>query len=216
MKKRIIAVFDLDGTLTTVRSVESAFFQYLLVRRKLTIRNLLNSGGFYCRNILTNPLFAVKKNKMYLKGITTNKVAMWAQEFIKENRDTLLHAKYLQLVKSHKDMGHTTILITGSPDILVTHLLKSSWFDHVYAIELETEDGIYTGRVSGNYYYGRAKKNLIICLTDELDAELTRSYCYADSKSDIEMMSLFGHPVAVSPDPYLRRRALKNNWEILY
>lgn len=215
MKNRIIAVFDLDGTLTSVKSVESAFFRYLLRRRKLSMLNLLNSATFYFQKVLTNPVFAVKKNKMYLKGTSIQKVSSWVEDFMKESRGTLFNTKYLQMVKNHKNLGHTIILITGAPDILVAHLFSRSWFDLIYTIKLETENGIYTGRISGNYYYGKAKKDLILYLANEIDANLTQSYCYADSKSDIEVMSIFGHPVAVKPDKYLRHKALKNNWKII-
>ena len=215
MKKRVVAVFDLDGTLTTMRSIESAFFQYLLKKQKLSFQNILNAVVFYLKNVLKSPNLAVKKNKMYLKGLSVQKVDSWVKDFMKEYKNKLLNGEYLNLVKNHKALGHTNILITGAPEILVKDLFDRGLFDHIYTIILEINNDVYTGCISGGYYYGRAKKILIISLTEELDIELTQSYCYADSKSDIEMMSLFGHPVAVSPDSYLRRRALKNNWEIL-
>ena len=216
MKKRVVAVFDLDGTLTTMRSIESAFFRYLLKKWKLSSQNILNAVVFYLKNVLKSPHLAVKKNKMYLKGLSIQEVDFWVKDFMKEYKNKLLNDEYLKLVKNHKSLSHTNILVTGAPKILVKDLFDRGLFDHVYTIILEINNDTYTGCISGDYYYGKAKRDLILALTEELDIELTQSYCYADSRSDIEMMSLFGHPVAVSPDPYLRRRALKNNWEILY
>lgn len=215
MKKQVVAVFDLDGTLTTMRSIESAFFRYLLKKRKLSFQNILNAVVFYLKNVLKSPNLAVKKNKMYLKGLSIHGVDFWVKDFMKEYKNKLLNDEYLKLVKNHKALGHTNILITGAPEILVKDLFDRGLFDYVYTIILEINNDIYTGCISGGYYYGKAKRDLLLALTEELDIELTQSYCYADSKFDIEMMFLFGHPVAVSPDPYLRRRALKNNWEIL-
>lgn len=215
MKKRVAAVFDLDGTLTTVRSIESAFFRYLLKKRKLSFQNILNALVFYLKNVLKSPNLAIKKNKMYLKGLSVQRVDSWVKDFMKESKNTLLNHEYLKLIKNHKDMGHTNILVTGAPQILVKDLFDTGSFDYIYTIILEIKNDIYTGHISGEYYYGSAKRDLVFYIADNLEIDLIQSYCYADSKSDIEMMSLFGHPVAVNPDSHLRRRALKHNWEIL-
>jgi hypothetical protein len=41
------------------------------------------------------------------------------------------------------------------------------------------------------------------------------SYAYSDSESDLPMLRIVGHPVAVNPDQELARVARKEGWEIL-
>jgi len=215
MESRIIAVFDFDKTLTAGMSIESSFLKYLVENRKLRAQNLLNAALYYMKHIFKSPDEALKRNKMYLKGITTEQALLWVRDFIKERGDKLISMKNLQHVKSHKDAGHTTILISGSPDILIDSLDMYLWFDLVYTTRLKSVDGIYTGRINGPHYYGKTKADLIKRLKDELDADLKESFCYADSIKDIEMLSLFGHPVAVNPDRHLIQVALRQHWEIL-
>jgi HAD superfamily hydrolase (TIGR01490 family) len=215
MGKCIIAVFDLDRTLTTDRSLESAFIKYLIRTGKLKTRNLFRSFLFFMKNIFISPHEALKKNKMYLKGMSTALVISWTGDFIKAYGNTLISSKNFQFIKSHKDHGHTTILISGTPGILVDGLHLDFWFDHIYTTRLEVANDIYTGYIDGPHYYGKSKADLIMRLNDELDANLSKSFCYADSINDVKMMSLFGHPVAVNPDRQLKRFALRQHWEII-
>lgn len=215
MKNHVIAVFDLDGTLTNVRSVESVFFRYLLRKRRLSFSGIFYTAVFYLENVLKSPALAIKKNKMYLKGLSAQEVDLWAGDFMKEYKNKLLNNEYLKLVKNHKSSGHTTILITGAPEFLVKKLFDASYFDYVYPMALEISRNTYTGHISGNYYYGNAKKDLMFSIIDSLKVDIGRSYCYADSGSDIEVMSLFGNPVAVNPDTTLKQKAFQNHWKIL-
>jgi phosphoserine phosphatase len=41
------------------------------------------------------------------------------------------------------------------------------------------------------------------------------SYAYADSISDLDLLRMVGHPVAVYPDAPLAALARERNWEVL-
>jgi hypothetical protein len=48
---------------------------------------------------------------------------------------------------------------------------------------------------------------------DNIDLE--SSYAYSDSVTDLPMMEMVGHPVAVNPDKELRKIAEEREWPIL-
>ncbi len=52
-------------------------------------------------------------------------------------------------------------------------------------------------------------------LADAEGLDLTASYAYSDSESDLPMLRLVGHPVAVNPDAELERVAREAGWEVL-
>jgi HAD superfamily hydrolase (TIGR01490 family) len=214
-KGTIMAVFDLDGTLTTGRSVESSFICYLIKTRRLKARNILNALIHYFKNILHDPVEAVKRNKMYLKDIRAEDAQLWAEGFFKGRKDRLLSGRNLREVGSHKELGHKTVLISGVPEFLAKAMDILRLFDMPYTTGLEEKNGIYTGCISGPHYYGKAKAELVMRISEELGADLKVSFCYADSKNDIHMMSLFGNPVAVNPDRGLRKAAVKMRWRII-
>ena len=45
--------------------------------------------------------------------------------------------------------------------------------------------------------------------------DLSASYAYTDSASDLPMLEAVGHPVAVNPDAKLERHARRNGWPIV-
>ena len=212
---RILSVFDLDGTLTAGRSVENTFIQYLVRTRRISPENMLQTLIFYLKNILRDPVEAVKRNKLYLKGTHVREVAEWISEFMASHGNRLLLPGAVDFVSGHRTLGHTLILITGAPDIIVEKLPIRKFFDIVYATRLETYNHSYSGRIDGPHYYGTIKAGLVKRLSGELNAALENSYCYADSREDIAMMSLFGNPVAVRPDRGLKRVAEKSHWKII-
>lgn len=214
MRGNIIAVFDLDGTIIIGRSIENAFIKYLLKTGKIPASNILSTIMYYLKNIWKDPVEAVKRNKMYLKGISTQEVGLWVEKFIKEKADALISSRIIERINDHKKSGHIVALLTGDINILVDPLPFIRAFDYIFSTKLEVRENIYTGRIKGPHYYGKAKVDVVISLADRLDADLSQSYCYSDSGSDIDLMSLFGHPVTVNPERQLTEVARERHWKI--
>jgi phosphoserine phosphatase len=49
----------------------------------------------------------------------------------------------------------------------------------------------------------------------QLRRKTHKSFSYSDSISDLPMLSIVGHPVAVNPDFRLKQTALQHDWAIL-
>lgn len=214
----IIAIFDLDGTLTVKRSLESAFINFLFRRLQIPCDNLLYCAFFFLQHIWHDPVCATKRNKLYLKGIKQVIVEKWVQEFLCHEGDKILHPEGIRLVNRHRELGHVTVLLTGSLGILVRPLCDflSLPFNRICATELEINGDSFSGYIKGAHYFGEEKKNMVKSLTKDLVPTLAGSFCYADSASDLSMMHSFGHPIAVNPDKVLESAARENGWEIIW
>jgi phosphoserine phosphatase len=75
------------------------------------------------------------------------------------------------------------------------------------------DDGRYTGELAF-YAYGDQKAEAIEGLAERLGIDLDASYAYSDSVTDLPMLSVVGHPVAVNPDRDLRREAEERGWQV--
>ena len=75
--------------------------------------------------------------------------------------------------------------------------------------------GRYTSELDGSFVYGQGKAEAIQKLVAERGYDLSRSYAYSDSVSDLPMMELVGHPVAVNPDGPLEDVAHDRGWPIV-
>ena len=71
----------------------------------------------------------------------------------------------------------------------------------------EVRDGVYTGRPAGPFTYRDGKAEAIREIAEREGIDLSESYAYSDSESDLPMMRAVGHPVAVNPDRVLERVA---------
>jgi phosphoserine phosphatase len=65
------------------------------------------------------------------------------------------------------------------------------------------------------FIYGPDKARAIERLARERGFDLADSYAYTDSASDLPMLRLVGHPVAVNPDRELLRVARSEGWDVM-
>ena len=71
--------------------------------------------------------------------------------------------------------------------------------DHVIATRMVVEDGLYTGEIEF-YAYAENKADGDRELAEAEGYDLSRSYAYSDSVTDVPMLEAVGHPHAVNPD----------------
>jgi phosphoserine phosphatase len=95
---------------------------------------------------------------------------------------------------------------------MLAHVLS---FDGALGARSEVVDGHYTGRSAGPFTYREGKAAAMRELAAAADIDLAASYAYSDSGSDLPMLRVVGHPVAVNPDAELRRVAREEGWEIM-
>ena len=120
-----------------------------------------------------------------------------------------------ELLREAKDAGHHRIVVSASPIELVGRLSDALGLEGAVATRSELDNGCYTGRLAGEFCYGHGKVIEIEKLAAERGYDLTRSWAYSDSISDLPMMERVGNAVAVNPDKELRRLAGERGWRIV-
>lgn len=121
-----------------------------------------------------------------------------------------------QVVERHHEMGRDTYIVSASPVEIVGPLGAALGMTGVIATESEVVDGVYTGRLLSEFCYGQGKVNRVRQLAQEKGYDLRLCYAYSDSRSDLPLLEMVGHPVAVNPDRELRAIAEENDWQILH
>jgi phosphoserine phosphatase len=107
-------------------------------------------------------------------------------------------------------------IVTAASQELADMLARVLAFDGAIGSQFsEVVDGVYTGRPTGLFVYGAGKAEAIQRLAEREGLDLEHSYAYSDSASDLPMLRLVGHPVAVNPDSTLAGTARGEGWEIL-
>jgi HAD superfamily hydrolase (TIGR01490 family) len=127
-----------------------------------------------------------------------------------------LYPQVLAIAHEHQDGGRAVYIVTAASHDLAELLARVLALDGAIGSRFsEVVDGVYTGRPTGLFIYGADKARAVEQLADGKGIDLAASYAYSDSASDLPMLRLVGHPVAVNPDAELARVARAEGWEIL-
>jgi HAD superfamily hydrolase (TIGR01490 family) len=127
-----------------------------------------------------------------------------------------LYPQVLELAYGHQDDGRRVYIVTAASQELAGMLARVLAFDGAIGSQFsEVVDGVYTGRPSGLFVYGGGKALAIEQLAEREGLDLSESYAYSDSASDLPMLSVVGHPVAVNPDSALAKAAREKSWDVL-
>jgi HAD superfamily hydrolase (TIGR01490 family) len=127
-----------------------------------------------------------------------------------------IYPKMLALAFEHQDAGRRVYIFTAASHELAEMLAHVLTFDGGIGSQFsEVKDGVYTGRPTGLFIYGADKARAIKRLADREGIDLSQSYAYSDSTSDLPMLRAVGHPVAVNPDKELLAEARAEGWQVL-
>jgi phosphoserine phosphatase len=121
----------------------------------------------------------------------------------------------LELAYAHQDAGRPVYICTAASQEMAGALSYILGFDGAIGSRSEIRDGVYTGREGGLFAYREEKARAVIELAGAEGIELSTSYAYSDSESDLPMLRAVGNPVAVNPDAALARVARDAGWEVL-
>jgi len=120
-----------------------------------------------------------------------------------------------RLVDLHRHAGRATYIVSAAPQEIVEPLAISLGMTAGIGTKGKVEDGVYTGELDGPFCYGEGKVEAIRELAQWERLDLAQCYAYSDSHSDLPMLSLVGHPVAVNPDGKLERHARAHGWPVV-
>ena len=126
-----------------------------------------------------------------------------------------VYPQMLQVAWEHQDAGRRIYICTAAAHELAEVLAGVLGFDGGIGARSEIRDGVYTGRPHGPFTYREGKAVAMRELAAREGIDLSVSWAYSDSESDLPMLRAVGHPVVVNPDTTLARVAREEGWEVL-
>jgi HAD superfamily hydrolase (TIGR01490 family) len=126
-----------------------------------------------------------------------------------------VYPQMLEVAYRHQDGGRKVYIVTAASNEIAELLAHVLVFDGGIGARSEVRDGVYTGRPEGPFTYREGKAEAIRAMAEREGIDLSDSWAYSDSESDLPMLRVVGHPVAVNPDAELARVAREQGWEIM-
>ncbi len=213
------AFYDLEGTLVSTNLVHTLGFY---AQRQ---QGLMKSFRKSALTLASLPLFAVTDqysrkvfNDLFFqryKGESEDRLRYFAEELFEEVLKPAVFPGTFDLIENSKRVGLRQVVVTGAIDISVKHLMDYLGIETWVSNRLEFVNGIATGRLLPPVLAAATKASWIRNFAEREGINLSESYAYSDSMSDLPMLSIVGHPAAVNPDMRLRQTALHHDWAIL-
>jgi HAD superfamily hydrolase (TIGR01490 family) len=126
-----------------------------------------------------------------------------------------VYPQMLEVAWGHQDAGRPIYIVTAASQEIAELLARVLVFDGGIGMRSEVDDGFYTGRPDGPLTYREGKADAIREVAAREDLDLSESWGYSDSESDLPMLRAVGNPVAVNPDPELLRVARDEGWQVM-
>jgi HAD superfamily hydrolase (TIGR01490 family) len=210
----VVAVFDVDRTLVPITTTERIYIRYLIRKRVIGLKAVLNTGLFMLRRLPQSPFETIRRERAYLSGLPYEQAEKLALDCFESDIKPRISQAGMEAIRDHKDKGHMVVLLSGSLDFLLEPMREYVGADHLIAAHMQVVKGKLTGRIEGQYPYGSVKAVVIRHFIEEHGLDFSQSYAYADHHSDHEVLSLFGNPVVINPKPKMREIAEREGWTI--
>lgn len=214
---RQAAFFDLDKTIIATSSAHAYGREFMhngLISTTEALQMSLAKASYVMAGHSSEQMDASRDQ-------LTTLVSGWDVDEVQRITESALHtvvaptiySEARELIRFHQSAGHDVIIISASASQLVRPIAAELGVDKVVATELEIVDGRFTGEIL-TYLKGEAKADAMRGLAQEHGYDMSESFAYSDSSTDIPMLELVGNPVAVNPDRAMKKAALERGWEI--
>lgn len=213
------AFYDLEGTLVSTNLVHTLGFyarnqQGLLRSFRKTATTVLSIPIFAATDQYSRKVFNDLFFKRY-KGETEDRLRFFADELFETVLKPAVFPGTFELIEKSRSLGLRQVVVTGALDFSVEPLMKYLGIETYVSNRLEFVNGIATGRLLPPVLAAATKASWIRNYAEQENINLSESYAYTDSMSDLPMLSIVGHPAAVNPDMRLKQTALHHDWPIL-
>ncbi len=127
-----------------------------------------------------------------------------------------VYPEMLAEIYRHQDEGRRTYIVSAAGSDMVASLAVVLGMDGGIGTRyVVNEEGVFTGELDGPFVYGPGKVPAMERIAEREGIDLSRSWAYSDSASDLPMMRAVGNAVAVNPDAPLVAAAKENGWQIM-
>lgn len=216
---RSAAFFDLDKTIIAKSSAlafSRSFYEGGLINRRAVLRSAYAQFVYLVGGADHDQM---ERMREYLSALVTGWDVQTVKDIVAEALhsivDPIVYDEAVTLLEEHRRAGRDVVIVSSSGAEVVEPVGEMLGADRVIATRMITGDnGKFTGEIEF-YAYGDTKAKAISELADREGYDLSRSYAYSDSATDLPMLEAVGHPYVVNPDRALRKIAADRGWPVL-
>ena len=207
------AVFDFDGTIISGYSA-TAFLKDQIARGEISPADLVQltqaTTRFGIGSLGFSALMAV--HAQYLAGRSETDYVANSERLFRRAIAKLIYPEARQLIEAHRAASHSIAIISSATPYQVLPAAKDLGIEHVYATDLEVEDGQFTGGVVQPTCFGIGKVHAAERFIAQQGGDLENCFFYSDSIDDIDLLETAGRPVVLNGSRELKKTAREAGW----
>lgn len=218
-KSQTIAVFDLDGTITTRDTGAAYFLGYLRHHPRRWLRGLPLAGTaalFGC-GLIDNADMKQAALDRVLGGLDRAAIEAWTARFVPWCLESLVRPGARSRIAAHRRDGDQLVLATASLDLYVDPLGRALGFADIVCTKAAwTAQGRISGALDGENLRGKHKlaATRLHLGISEAGPRAVSVIAYSDHHSDLPLLRWAGRAVAVHPTGRLAAAARAEGFAI--
>ncbi len=198
-----LAIFDLDGTLTS----RDSFVAYLVTlgwrhRRYSALAGMPILIAAYLARLMKDYQLKQRLIGAFVAGVDPAVILEHNAWFCERWLPQHLHPVGHRLLQEHLKQQHRVILLSASPDIFVPQIARALGVAEVVCTRVKQVSGIWRGELDGPNCKGAEKLVALQRYLDTTDRPLG-SFSYGDSKSDLTVLSWVEHGAWIRKDDFI-------------
>jgi len=212
-----LAIFDLDNTLLAGDS-DHAWGEFLVEEGIVDAEAYRKANDRFYQEYLNGELDILNYLEFALAPLaihSMDELLQWRARFMDKKVRPMLQEKASELLVSHRERGHTLMIITATNRFVTELIADVLGVEHLIATEPEMVNGRYTGGIAGTPSFQEGK---VARLNDWLATSgesLNGAWFYSDSHNDLPLLEKVDNPIAVDPDPKLEEHARNKGWDVM-
>lgn len=211
------AFFDMDKTLLTASS-GWLYLIWLWQTRQLPIHQWITISrqvALYIIGVIDFPRL-MSRLTILVAGSSESEAWRMSKSWFERSLRHAVAPGGLQQIALHKRQGHHVAIVSAATPYAVKPVAEVLGLGEAFlATELEVVGGHFTGRVIEPACFGTGKVARTRSYAESHQIDLSMSYFYSDSASDIPLLEAVGHPIAVNPSRKLAQIAKRRGWPVM-
>jgi HAD superfamily hydrolase (TIGR01490 family) len=211
-----LALFDMDRTLLS-KETASLYVKYERTIGEASTRDLVRTL-FWVAQYTAGLLDADKVGRRALKkleGVPELVMSARCDDWFERFVERYVTDGGRRAVAMHAARGDVLAIVTGASAYASRPLGRLLGIPHIVSSELEVDrDGFFTGLPVEPFCLGEGKLERARRFAAEVGLPLDQATFYTDSISDLPLLEVVREPVAVNPDPRLKRVARERGFRV--
>ena len=192
-RNRRLVVFDMDSTLIDAEVIDELAIEAGVGEQVAAITEAAMQGEIDFKQSFTQRM-------ALLKGLDVSVLQSVAERL-------RLNEGAEHLISTLKKLGYKTAIVSGGFTFFAEYLQQRLGVDYVYANQLDIEDGLVTGQVSGDIIDGQRKAELLREIAGKEGLKLQQVIAVGDGANDLPMLGIAGLGIAFRAKPLVKASA---------